>query len=255
MMRQGKGGRLKLVVAAAAVLLVGVPFGSAQTDVLNVVNNNVGIGTTTPTHPLHVFVNGTSDGIVFAEGANATDSLSLKLQHYNGVIGFALAGGTAAYFSTAHQNDALVFGQNGFNLLLGVGASEAIRINTTGKVGIGMTSPTHLLDVGTSGAFCDGGLWVAGSSRAYKQDIHELSTEAAEEAVAALNPVTYEYKAAPTEHHVGFIAEDVPDLVAMPNRKGLSSLDIVAVLTKVVQQQQKAIAELQAKVAELEKPR
>jgi hypothetical protein len=52
---------------------------------------------------------------------------------------------------------------------------------------------------------------------------------------------------------VGFIAEDVPDLVAMPDRKGLSAMDVVAVLTKVVQQQQKTIAELQAKVEKLEK--
>lgn len=37
---------------------------------------------------------------------------------------------------------------------------------------------------------------------------------------------------------MGFIAEDVPDLVATPNRKSLSPMDIVAVLTKVVQEQQ-----------------
>jgi hypothetical protein len=106
-----------------------------------------------------------------------------------------------------------------------------------------------MLQVGT--AYCDGGVWVAGSSREYKQDIEELSTEAAEDAVAKLNPVTYEYKVSPGEHHVGFIAEDVPDLVATKDRKGLSSMDVVAVLTKVVQQQQKAIADLQAQVGEL----
>jgi hypothetical protein len=35
---------------------------------------------------------------------------------------------------------------------------------------------------------------------------------------------------------VGFIAEDVPDLVSTKDRKGLSPMDIVAVLTKVVQE-------------------
>ena len=44
------------------------------------------------------------------------------------------------------------------------------------------------------------------------------------------------------EAHVGFIAEDVPDLVATGDRKGLSAMDIVAVLTKVVQQQQKELS-------------
>ena len=37
---------------------------------------------------------------------------------------------------------------------------------------------------------------------------------------------------------MGFIAEDVPDLVATKDRKGLSPMDIVAVLTKVLQEQQ-----------------
>ncbi len=43
---------------------------------------------------------------------------------------------------------------------------------------------------------------------------------------------------------MGFIAEDVPELVATKDRKGLSPMDIVAVLTKVVQRQQKEIEEL-----------
>jgi hypothetical protein len=49
--------------------------------------------------------------------------------------------------------------------------------------------------------------------------------------------VRYNYKANPREKHVGFIAEDVPDLVAREDRKSLSPMDIVAVLTKVVQEQ------------------
>jgi hypothetical protein len=54
------------------------------------------------------------------------------------------------------------------------------------------------------------------------------------------------------DKHVGFIAEDVPDLVATPDRKALSPMDIVALLTKVVQEQQKTIAELTEKVSRLE---
>jgi hypothetical protein len=44
---------------------------------------------------------------------------------------------------------------------------------------------------------------------------------------------------------VGFIAEDVPDLVATPDRKGVASIDIVALLTKVVQQQQTTLQQQQ----------
>jgi hypothetical protein len=65
--------------------------------------------------------------------------------------------------------------------------------------------------------------------------------------------VKFGYKKDVTEKHVGFIAEEVPDLIATKDRKGLSPMDIVAVLTKVVQEQQKAISTLYEKVSELEK--
>jgi hypothetical protein len=57
--------------------------------------------------------------------------------------------------------------------------------------------------------------------------------------------VTFSYKVNPEENHVGFIAEDVPDLVSTKGRKGLSPMDIVAVLTKVVQEQQRTMQEQQ----------
>ncbi len=50
---------------------------------------------------------------------------------------------------------------------------------------------------------------------------------------------------------MGFIAEDVPDLIATKDRKGLSPMDIVAVLTKVVQEQQKTNQEQQTVIKTL----
>ena len=85
-----------------------------------------------------------------------------------------------------------------------------------------------------------------------KQDIHPLNSGAAVDAVKALQPVTFAYKANPAEMNVGFIAEDVPDLVATADRKGLSSMDIV-VLTKVVQEQQRTIEDMQAHLQHLER--
>ncbi len=66
-----------------------------------------------------------------------------------------------------------------------------------------------------------------------------------------LNPVAFTYKAGAGEQHIGFIAEDVPDLVATKGRKGLSPMDIVAVLTKVVQEQQKTNQEQQTVIKSL----
>jgi hypothetical protein len=52
-----------------------------------------------------------------------------------------------------------------------------------------------------------------------------------------LNPVGFRYKNEPDEQYLGFIAEDVPELVATNDRKSLAPMDITAVLTKVVQDQ------------------
>ena len=56
------------------------------------------------------------------------------------------------------------------------------------------------------------------------------------------------YVAEKEEEYVGFIAEEVPELVATKDRKALSPMDIMAVLTMVVQEQQKQIEELKSSV-------
>jgi hypothetical protein len=151
------------------------------------------------------------------------------------------------------------------------GTSKRITVdNSNGYVGISDTTPDYPLDMGTIGnnARCTtGGTWQNGSSRVSKENIHDLTLEEAMETVAGLNPVKFNYKAEKNEQYVGFISEDVPELVATYDRKTLSTMDIVAVLTKVVQEQQKlirdqqkisreqqkTISDLKAKVSELEK--
>ncbi|EFK10939.1 conserved domain protein [delta proteobacterium NaphS2] len=128
-----------------------------------------------------------------------------------------------------------------------------MAIDSVGYVGIGQRYPAYPLQMGSGAYVSSGGVWTNASSRAYKQDIKSLTREEAEEALTALQPVQFSYKTNPKERHVGFIAEDVPDLVASTDRKGMSAMDVVAVLTKVVQDQQKTIAELSKKVAALEK--
>ena len=81
------------------------------------------------------------------------------------------------------------------------------------------------------------GVWQNASSRALKENIKELSAEDAMSAFHQLKPMTYNYKTDKEESYVGFIAEDVPELVAINSRDSLSSMDMVAVLTKVVQEQ------------------
>ena len=129
--------------------------------------------------------------------------------------------------------------------LQGTGGSEFTVTNATTDV-----SGTELY-LG-NGAKNVGGVWINASSRALKENIKPLSTKEALTAFNKLQPVTYNYKSDKKEQVVGFIAEDVPELVAIQSRDGLSSMDMVAVLTKVVQEQDKMLKVQAEKIAKLE---
>jgi hypothetical protein len=121
--------------------------------------------------------------------------------------------------------------------------TERMRIASSGYVGIGTTTPAYLLDV--NGQARINGV-VYGSSRTIKDNIVDLKSSEALETLKGLNPVKYHYKADQSEERMGFIAEDVPDLVAKNGRTGIDPMDIVAVLTKVVQEQEETAKKQQA---------
>lgn len=131
------------------------------------------------------------------------------------------------------------------------GDATPFVIKGTGRVGIGVSLPGYPLEMASGAHVTVGGTWTNASSRDYKENIRDLGSDEAMAALHDLQPKKYNYRTEPDEEYVGFIAEDVPNLVATNNRKSLSPMDIVAVLTKVVQQQQKQIAELEAKIENL----
>lgn len=130
--------------------------------------------------------------------------------------------------------------------------TPALFIDQDGDVGIGTASPTNPLQMGSGAYVTSGGVWTNASSRAFKEDIADLPLGKAVEALRGLDPVTFRYKREPDETHVGFIAEDVPNLVATKDRRGLSAMDIVAVLTKVLQDQQAQVKEQQSEIEALQ---
>ena len=201
---------------------------------------NVGINTTSPARQLEV-----DNGTVPALGLRNTGAAADQKYWEFSVVGTTLRG--------AVQNDAN--STEAFWLQVIRGAGNAITsVNfPTGNIGVGITNPTNPIQHSSGALLTAGGTWTNASSRALKQDICDLDANAARDAFAKLQPVTYTYKVDPKEHHVGFIAEDVPDLVATPDRKTLSPMDIVALLTKVVQEQQKTIDQLSTRVKQLEK--
>ena len=160
---------------------------------------------------------------------------------------YVALGGGAAIGNAATQIDLYT----GFSNTHPIGIPR-LTILYNGNVGIGTQHPNYPLEMASGARVTDGGVWTNGSSREYKKEIKELSGSVAMKTLEGLNPVTFKYKAEEDEQHVGFIAEDVPDLVATKDRKGLSPMDIVAVLTKVVQELKAENEGLKAKNVSLE---
>ena len=90
------------------------------------------------------------------------------------------------------------------------------------------------------------------SSIALKENVSELSGQEAMSPSCPwerLSAVKFHYKAdTKKEQRLGFIAEDVPALVATAERDCLSPMDLIAVLTRALQEQQQTITALAAKV-------
>lgn len=184
--------------------------------------NQVGIGTDTPTQRLEV--NG---------------SLQIHDRNSN------LAG---LMISQADGETGYIMHNRASTLTIGAGSIDRITIDRDGNVGIGVARPTHPLQMASGAHVTAGGVWTNSSSRQKKENIEALTLNEAAAALAKLEPVHFNYKTDAVEQHIGFIAEDVPEIVATSDRQGLSTMDIVAILTRVVQAQQQQIDDLEARL-------
>ncbi len=126
---------------------------------------------------------------------------------------------------------------------------EYLVLQANGNVGIGRRNPAHLLELknpsnpALPGAHCTGTTFVNVSSRESKNNIYPLSEQEAFAVIKDIEPVQFYYKVDPDDPRIGFIAEDVPELVASEDRKTLTPMDITAVLTKVMQQHEHTIGQ------------
>ena len=144
------GAKVQAAVATTADAALGAlsrlgfflsPSGGSLTEYMSVTHyGNVGIGTTSPSAPLHVNVTeastGETDPLVrferFTSGDNAY--LDITVDNSNNLIGFQ---------STGTSDGGFTFG----------GAStERMRITNTGNVGINTDDPSALLEIAKTGA-------------------------------------------------------------------------------------------------------
>ena len=180
---------------------------------------NVGIGTTEPKQRLEV--NG---------------NIQIHEQNSN-VVGLMMTQASGGMGYIMHNR--------ADTLTIGAGSVDRMTIDRDGNVGIGTERPSHPIEMASGAYVSAGGVWTNSSSREKKDNIVALTPDEALAALVALEPVRFNYKQDESEEYVGFIAEDVPGLVASTDRSSLSTMDIVAVLTRVVQEQQQKIEELE----------
>ncbi len=187
-------------------------------------DGRVGLGTIVPDAQLHV-------------SSDFGDGTTLRLQNESD------GGDSWTMMSTGEANSEaagslLLFNRNG--------TSVPFMLDPDGRLGLGTTAPSFPLEMESGAHVTEGGVWTDASSRLLKENIQDLSAAQAMDVLTRLDPKSYNYKSEKDEQYLGFIAEDVPELVAMGNRKSLSPMDFVAILTKVVQEQQRKILELEA---------
>jgi hypothetical protein len=133
------------------------------------------------------------------------------------------------------------------------GVTQVI-VTATGNVGIGTSHPDLDTKLHIQGNVRVYGDLFQDSSIELKDNITELSQQEVYEILKGLNPVKYTYKADAEERlHLGFIAENVPDVLTSPDKTAVQPLNILAVLTKAVKDQQAAIATLTNIVREQQK--
>ena len=184
--------------------------------------NNIGIGTTAPKQRLEV------NGNIQIHERNSSVA-GLMITQSDGETGYIM-----------HNRAS--------TLTIGAGSVDRITIDNEGNVGFGVARPANPIELANGAHVTPGGVWTNSSSRDRKENITSLPLDEARTTLSGLEPVQFNYKNDQMESHVGFIAEDVPDLVATRGRDGLSAMDIVAVLTKVVQAQERRIEELEARL-------
>ena len=207
-------------------------------------SGDVGMGTASPSEKLHVSENVDANSFILMQNPNTGTSAAAV---------FRAQSDTATVNYQAHASTRTItrFGQilGGWSELLHV-AGNGLAIGTLTNVPFIMGA-NNLKRIQVTNAGVEVfGTFTNSSSREYKEDIRPLASAEALATLAKLEPVKFRFKEQP-EENLGFIAEEVPDLVAVEGHKSVAPMDLIALLTKVAKEQQQTIARQQQAIADL----
>jgi hypothetical protein len=140
-------------IANSANLTTTTNVATIGTSAYFVANGNIGIGTSSPTGKLHVVGGSLTNGIgTFLNGGGGEGGEINILNPDNTTTGLIVdvAGTNLSRMFSTQNNMTMQIGQlsgTGGNIQLYTAASERVRIDSSGNVGINQTSPTARLDV------------------------------------------------------------------------------------------------------------
>lgn len=220
--------------------------GAVNNSVVIGSTGNVGLGIVNPAVLLHVNKTaqaGTAETLArFAISDDAIGRLSISNNSSSNGIFHPRIQGLATSQATALSLEGIIGTDAGVN--------PAISFNAARSAGGGLTArplvvfrnnSTIRAQISASGDMTATSFSPV-STRAAKEAIEVLATVKALAALRELTPVEFVYKDDELrEKRVGFIAEDVPEIVANPDRKSVPIMDVLAVVTQVVKDQQQVI--------------
>jgi Chaperone of endosialidase len=240
---------------------------------LSLNNGRVGIGTYNPQGKLDV------SGDI---RAGNSDVYFTRTDHNH--TGIGNTAGFAAIENAANYSALMILGRAGTSRGRYVRLWDYLQVNggmdVTGAVGVGTDSPQvklhavgnrirvdngagRSLDLRADGSALDlesngADLYINNngrpvrirnqqsvSSRDLKENIVDFTSREATEALEGLNPVSFTWKDDEEKtRHIGFIAEDTPGIAKSTDEKAIIPVHLLAILSKVVQEQQRAISAL-----------
>ncbi|PUZ22869.1 hypothetical protein DCC81_20835 [Chitinophaga parva] len=174
------------------------------------------------------------------------------------VAGVAAVSGSANAFmwtdrTLAGNNKWQWYSSGGSTYLFdGLNQVNRVAVSNAGNVAIGKDAATAGYKLDVNGYVQSTGFYQS-SLRSLKKDIQPF-TASATKILDSAQVRTFVYKADSANiTHIGFIADEVPDAMASPQRQGVDQANTTALLVKALQETTARLEAMEKRVAELEK--